>query len=94
MSAHDSNIRLRHMLDYARDAVALAAQKTRTDLETDHMLDLALKHAVTLVGEAANHVGEEMQTRYPEIAWAQIVGCVIDWCTGMILLTMIFYGRL
>lgn len=50
MSRDDSVVRLRHMLDYAREAVALAQGKSRADLDTDRLLNLALVHLVTLVG--------------------------------------------
>jgi hypothetical protein len=42
MSRHESLVRLRHMLDHAREAVAMAAGKTRDDLDTDRKLNLAL----------------------------------------------------
>lgn len=74
MPEHESLVRLRHMLDYARDAVAIASGKSRGDLETDHMLDLALKHAVMLVGEAANHVSTDIQEEHSDIAWSQMIG--------------------
>ncbi len=74
MSDRDDVTRLRHMLDNARDAVSLASNKSRSDLESEHMLDLSLKHTVMLVGEAANHVSDEVQKKHPEVAWSQIVG--------------------
>jgi hypothetical protein len=39
MSNRDPFIRYRHMLDYAREAVALAQDKTRSDLNTDRLLN-------------------------------------------------------
>ena len=56
MSRHESDIRLRHMLDYAREAVSLAQGKSRADLDTDRLLNLALVQLVTMVGEAAKRV--------------------------------------
>ena len=40
MSKHETSVRLRHMLDYAREAVALTQGKAREDLETERVLDL------------------------------------------------------
>jgi uncharacterized protein with HEPN domain len=74
MSEHDSEVRLHHMLDYAREAVLLARGKTRSDLDTDRVLNLALVQLVTMVGEAANRVPREIQAQYPEITWPVIVG--------------------
>jgi uncharacterized protein with HEPN domain len=42
------------MLDHAREAVAMAAGKTRDDLDTDRKLNLALVRLLEIVGEAAN----------------------------------------
>lgn len=74
MSKHESDIRLRHMLDYAREAVALARGKARADLDADRLLNLSLVHLVSMVGEAANRVPSEAQEEHPEIAWPAIVG--------------------
>jgi uncharacterized protein with HEPN domain len=74
MSKRNSDIRLRHMLDHAREAVAFAEGKTRADLDQDRLLELALVRLLEIVGEAANRMPEEECARYPEIPWAQIVG--------------------
>jgi uncharacterized protein with HEPN domain len=74
MSRHESDIRLRHMLEYAREAVSLARGKSRADLDADRLLNLSLVHLVSMVGEAANRVPSEAQEEHPEIAWPAIVG--------------------
>ncbi len=74
MSDHDSTIRLRHMLDHSREAVSFASGKSRADLNTNRLLELSLMHLITIIGEAANHVPEDVQNRHSEIAWQQIVG--------------------
>ncbi len=57
------------MLDYAREAVAMVRQRSRADLDTDRMLQLACRQLIEIVGEAANRVSTEGQARYPDIAW-------------------------
>ncbi len=74
MSRHESNIRLRHMLDYAREAVSLAQGKSRADLDTDRLLNLSLVQLVTMVGEAAKRVPRDVQEQQSGIAWPSIVG--------------------
>jgi uncharacterized protein with HEPN domain len=59
MSTLDPFIRYRHMLDYAREAVALAQGKTRSDLDADRMLNLALVRLLEIIGEAANRIPKE-----------------------------------
>ena len=69
----ESIIRLRHMLDYAREAVSLGKGKSRADLDTDRLLNLALVHLVEIVGEAASRVSKDVQYQYPQIPWPQVV---------------------
>ncbi len=73
MTEHDPTIRLLHMRDYVRKAIAFVEGKTRTDLEADEILCLALIHLVELVGEAANKYPAEKQRQYPSIAWPKII---------------------
>jgi uncharacterized protein with HEPN domain len=73
MPEHDPIIRLLHMRDYVRKAIAVIEGKTRDDLEKDEILCLALTHLVTLVGETANKYPTEKQKQYPSIAWPKII---------------------
>ncbi len=73
MTRRDEAIRLRHMLDHAREAVALIQGRNRQDLESDRVLGLALVRLLEIVGEAANRVPEEIRLRHSAIAWPQMV---------------------
>ncbi len=46
MSQHDPLVALRHMLDHAREAVALVRGRSRADLDADRLLQLALTRLV------------------------------------------------
>ena len=74
MSQHEDAMRLRHMLEYAQEASTLIRGKQRPDLESDHVLELALTRLLEIVGEAAKCVSEGTQGRYAQIPWRQIVG--------------------
>jgi len=74
MSRKNDTVRLRHMLDHAREAVEMARGRSRSELETDRALNLALVRLLEIVGEAAGRVSQETQSRRPEIPWQQIVG--------------------
>jgi len=67
-------IRLRHMLDAAKEAVELAAGKSRHIIENERMLNLSLVRLIEVVGEAANRVSTEGQAKYAGIPWLQIIG--------------------
>lgn len=69
MSRHDDSVPMRHMLDHAREAVAMVRQRSRADLDGNRVLQLALRQIIQIIGEAANRVSKEGQARYPEIAW-------------------------
>jgi uncharacterized protein with HEPN domain len=72
MSRHE--VRLRHMLDHAREAVAMASGRSRGELETNRQLNLSLVRLLEIVGEAAGHVPLEERVRHPDIPWPEIVG--------------------
>lgn len=61
------------MLDHCREATALAKGRSRADLNTDRLLNLALVRLLEIIWEADTRVPEEQRSRYPEIPWPQIV---------------------
>ncbi|MEO6725721.1 MAG: HepT-like ribonuclease domain-containing protein [Blastocatellia bacterium] len=73
MSERSRTVALRHMLDHAREAVAWAQDKSRADLDTNRLLNLALVRLLEIVGEAAARVPKELCALHPEIPWPQIV---------------------
>lgn len=74
MSRRDPLVALRQMRDHAVEALALAADRTRRDLDTDRLLMHALTRLIEIVGEAARRVPEEVQKRHREIPWADVIG--------------------
>jgi uncharacterized protein with HEPN domain len=68
------SVRLRHMLDAAREAVTFAAGKTSQDLKFDRVLSLALVKCIEIIGEAATKVTNETRSANPQIPWTDIVG--------------------
>jgi uncharacterized protein with HEPN domain len=54
MSKRDPEIALRQILSHAREAVEIAQGKTRSNLDTDRLLNLALTRLLEIIGEAAN----------------------------------------
>ena len=69
----DDEIRLRHMLEAAREALSFARGRARDDLETDRKLLLALVKDIEIVGEAAAQVTESARAQAPDIPWPEIV---------------------
>ncbi|MEX1347783.1 MAG: HepT-like ribonuclease domain-containing protein [Desulfobacterales bacterium] len=73
MLPHD-NIRLRHMLDSALEAVKFADGKSREDLDNDRKLVLAIMKSIEIIGEAASKVSENCQAENDKIPWRDIIG--------------------
>jgi uncharacterized protein with HEPN domain len=70
----DDAIRLRHMLEFAQEAVQAAKGHRRSDLEEDRVWMLGLVKCIEVVGEAAAHVSEAKRSKLPQLPWAKIVG--------------------
>jgi len=73
MTRHDDIIRLRHMLDHAREAVKMAEGKERTALRNDRILELALIRLIEIVGEAAVKVSTDGKAKFSDVPWPQII---------------------
>lgn len=73
MSRHEPTVRLQHMVDYAREAVALVQGRTRADLDTDRMFGLALLKMVEIIGEAASRLPQDFRVAHPHIPWRSII---------------------
>lgn len=69
----DDLIRVRHMLESAKDAVFFARNRTRTDLDSDRMLTLSIIKSVEILGEAASKVTKEGRDDDKQIPWSDIV---------------------
>ena len=66
-------IRLRHMLDAAREALSFIAGRSTEDLSRDRMLLLALVKEIEIIGEAASRISDESRKALPRIPWPKII---------------------
>ena len=44
------------------------------DFENDKMKRFAVERQLLVIGEAANHLSQELQDEYPSIPWKRIIG--------------------
>ncbi len=70
----DDDVRLRHMVDAAREAMSFARGRTRADLDRDRMLVLSLVKDIEIIGEAAYQINQTTRDGLPVIPWADIIG--------------------
>ena len=66
-------IRLRHMLNAAKEIISFTKGCNRTDLEKDRILTLALIKEIEIIGEAASKVSQEAREQIPGIEWRDVI---------------------
>jgi uncharacterized protein with HEPN domain len=67
-------VRLRHILDAAREAIVFCHGRTREELDSNRMLSLSLVRLLEIIGEAARGVSEGCRRDHPHIAWKSMAG--------------------
>ena len=70
----DDSVRIRHILDAAREAISFSDDRSRTDLDTDRKLNLSLVRLLEIIGEAARGISEEFRQNHPDLPWNKMVG--------------------
>jgi uncharacterized protein with HEPN domain len=69
MTQHDPIVRIKHMRDYALEAIQMMGATTVEQLHEDRKLQLALAQLIEIVGEAASRVPDEVRVLHPAIPW-------------------------
>ena len=72
MRKHDE-VRLRHMIEAAREAVSFIHGRVRGDLDSDRQLLLSLVKDIEIVGEAAAQISESTRSELANVPWPRIV---------------------
>lgn len=67
-------VRVRHILDAAREAVSFSNGRCRADLDTDRKLNLSLVRLLEIIGEAARGLSQEFRQEHPDLPWKSMVG--------------------
>jgi uncharacterized protein with HEPN domain len=66
--------RIRHMLQAIDRIVQYAGTKSKDELKSDQLTLDAIVWNLTVLGEAARHVPENVVEAYPEVPWPQMRG--------------------
>ena len=69
----DDLIRLRHMLEAAREVVSFSQNETRDSLDIKRMLTLSIVKDLEIIGEAASKVTKKCREETPQIPWQNII---------------------
>ena len=67
-------VRLRHMLDAAKEALSFVQGRSRSDLDENRMLTLSLVKEVEIIGEAAYRISADSRGGLPSLPWADLIG--------------------
>lgn len=67
-------VRIRHILDAAREAIAFCQGRSREDLTNDRLLNLSLVRLLEIIGKAARGVSDACREVHREIAWKKMAG--------------------
>ena len=67
-------VRLKHIIDAAREAVDFAQDQSRQALDADRKLSLAIIHLLEIVGEAAGGISQEFQEKHNSVGWHKMIG--------------------
>lgn len=73
MTRHDPGLPLRHMLDYATEALDMARGMSLDGFYGDRKSQLALTRLLEVIGEAASRVRPEDRETCPRIPWRDII---------------------
>ena len=68
------NVRIRHILDAAREAVAFAKGRSRAELDSDRKLSLSLVRLLEIIGEAAKGISQEFRDSHSDLPWKSMIG--------------------
>ncbi len=71
MSRREPLVAVRQMLDHGSEAVQMAQDRSRADLDLDRMLNLSLVRLLEVLGEAERRVPDDFRSRYPNVPWRQ-----------------------
>ncbi len=63
-----------HMLDEAREAIALAGDLDLPGFVADLAVRKAVLHSIQTIGEAARRVSPQFRQAHPAVPWADVIG--------------------
>ncbi|MCK4560836.1 MAG: DUF86 domain-containing protein [Calditrichia bacterium] len=67
-------VRLKHILDAISEIEQYTENNSIEDFNKNSMLKFASVKQLEIIGEAANHISEELIKEFPEIKWRNVIG--------------------
>ncbi len=69
MTRRDPMVYIFHMMDYSHDALDMAQGHSRTDMDNNAMLNLALQKVIQIISASASQVPDDLRRSHPEVPW-------------------------
>jgi uncharacterized protein with HEPN domain len=66
--------RLRHILEAINNIENFTSQLTFSDFFSNNLVKSATVRELEIIGEAANHLTQELKNKYNEVNWEEIIG--------------------
>ncbi len=83
----DDVIRVRHMLDAAKESLVFAKGKDRKDLTSNRMLVFSLIKSIEIIGEAASTVSQDFVNNIRKFRGKTLLLCETVSSTSILILT-------
>lgn len=71
---YGDKIRLKHILDAIVEIENYIKDNTLDDFVKNSMMRFACIKQMEIIGEASNHLSDNIKTKFSNIQWAQIIG--------------------
>lgn len=73
-SKHGDKIRLQHILDAILEIESYIVDTDFNDFLNSSMMRFACIKQMEIIGEASNHISDEVKSQFSTIEWGQIIG--------------------
>ena len=68
------SIRLQHILEAIHEIETCLVSSDFTEFMNNSMMRFACIKQMEIIGEASNHISEDIKSKFTDIEWAQIIG--------------------
>jgi len=68
------SIRLQHILEAIHEIETYLVSSDFTEFMNNSMMGFACIKQMEIIGEASNHISEDIKSKFTDIEWAQIIG--------------------
>jgi uncharacterized protein with HEPN domain len=66
-------IRLKHILDAIEEIEAYTVNMEMSDFFNNSMVRFACIKQLEIIGEASNHISEDLKSKYSHVSWEEII---------------------